>query len=340
MIHAPGIYENLSEAEYLADESLGSSALKRLLKSPLDYWTYSPHNPKRPRERTSRAMDLGTAMHVRILLGRQAFEQRYAPALDRSQFPDHLDSVKELAQRCAELGVARSGTKAELVERIRKADPETRLFANIEERHAQGIGRREQLPADEIDRIEQAVLAIQQSTEARDRVFGGKPEVSLFWRDPATGTPLKSRVDSLKYHERQAIDLKSYSNPFGRDINKTIGRAISNFRYDIQARLYLEGLKHLTGDTHTFTFVFVETGWAPNVRLIEFGPQLRFRDSMPSPIWSKAERDFRHAVGLWAFWSRRVGMDVPWVDPALVTELDPEDMPYEAYDHEEEEMFV
>lgn len=335
--HKPGIYYDMPEAEYHADPSLGSSSLKRLLISPLEYWTYSPWNPRRPEPKSTMSQEVGTALHTRMLLGREAFYQRYAASLDRDKYPNHLKSGDELKARCFELGVSRQGTLAELSARIREKCQETLLWVDVQARHREEIGDREELDAEEIERIEAAVLALEKSVEARDRVFGGKPEVSLFWRDPETDTPLKARLDAWKEPERQVIDLKSFSNPRNRDINKAVGYAIRDWRYDIQAVSYLAGLQELTGKRHEWAWVFIQTGWSPNIRIRTFGDTWA---GCPSPIWSKSEKDFRFAVGLWAHWSHRVGMEVQWADPAIVEELSPEDLPRDAYEHSEEEIFV
>lgn len=335
--HKPGIYHDMPEAEYHADPSLGSSSLKRLLISPLEYWTYSPWNPRRPDPKATMSQEVGTALHTRMLLGRETFYQRYAANLDPDKYPLHLRTVKQLEKRCMELGASKYGTIAELSAKIRERCQETPLWVDAQARHRQQIGDREELDAEEIERIEAAVLALEKSVEARDRVFGGKSEVSLFWRDPEHGTPLKARLDAWKEPERQVIDLKSFANPRNRDINKAVGWAIRDWRYDIQAVSYLVGLQHLTGHRHEWAWVFIQTGWSPNIRIRTFGESFA---GSASPIWALSEKDFRYAVGLWAHWHHRVGMEVPWTDPATVEELDPIDLPYDAYEHAEQEIFV
>lgn len=335
--HPPGIVYDMPESEYHRDPALGSSSLKRLLISPLEYWTYSPWNPRRPEPKSTMSQEVGTAMHVRLLLGRETFYNRYAASLDRDKYPNHLKTGDELKARCFELGVSSSGTLAELSARIREKCQETPLWVDVQARHKAAIGNREELDAEEIERIEQAALALEKSVEARDRVFGGKPEVSLFWRDPEHGTPLKARLDAWKEPERQVIDLKSFANAKNKDINKAVGWAIRDWRYDIQAVSYLAGLKELTGDRHEWAWVFIQTGWSPNIRIRAFSDTFA---GSPSPIWARSEKDFRYAVGLWAHWQHRVGLEVPWTDPATVEELDPIDLPYDAYEHAEEEIFV
>jgi hypothetical protein len=62
-----GVYLGLSNEEYHADPAIGSSGIKALLKSPLDFWYNSWMNPEKPEKKSSPAMKLGTAYHTLIL---------------------------------------------------------------------------------------------------------------------------------------------------------------------------------------------------------------------------------------------------------------------------------
>jgi hypothetical protein len=75
--HRDGIYFDLLEDEYHADPALGSGDVRRLLASGPDYWWNSPLNPQRPEQSDAPHFEFGTAFHVQILYGNQAFESRY-----------------------------------------------------------------------------------------------------------------------------------------------------------------------------------------------------------------------------------------------------------------------
>src|SRR5262245_8349396 len=68
----PGVYFGLPSAEYHADPSLGSSDLKRLLRSPADYWWSSAMNPDRQPTPDSPAKQKGRALHKLVLEGAEA----------------------------------------------------------------------------------------------------------------------------------------------------------------------------------------------------------------------------------------------------------------------------
>jgi len=72
-----GVYMNLSNAEYHADPALGSTSIKRLLESPLQYWYNSPFNTNKESIKESAAMKVGTAVHTAILEP-EKFKEEYS----------------------------------------------------------------------------------------------------------------------------------------------------------------------------------------------------------------------------------------------------------------------
>jgi hypothetical protein len=71
---------------------------------------------------------------------------------------------------------------------------------------------------------------------------GGAPEVSVFWVDE-DGLPCKCRYDFLK--PRTIVNLKKFANQRQRPVDLAIHLAISEYRYDLQAKHYLDGYPHL-----------------------------------------------------------------------------------------------
>lgn len=77
--HADGVYFSMPDAEYFADTALGSSDMRVLSYSPMDWWFGSRFNPLRRERETSPAQIYGRAVHALILEGREKFEKMYAP---------------------------------------------------------------------------------------------------------------------------------------------------------------------------------------------------------------------------------------------------------------------
>ena len=91
----------------------------------------------------------------------------------------------------------------------------------------------------------------------------GKNEVSGFFRHPEfDGINGAFRVDKLLEEEKIAIDLKimQSAHPYA------FISSVKKFRYDIQARWYLDGLKTITGDDYDFIFVVCEKTNPHNVQ--------------------------------------------------------------------------
>lgn len=74
----PGVYFGLDELVYHNDPALGSSDMKRLAVSPCDFWYCSKFNPLWEPEEATDAQKIGSAAHVAVLEGMEAFKRRYA----------------------------------------------------------------------------------------------------------------------------------------------------------------------------------------------------------------------------------------------------------------------
>ena len=86
-----GVYIGLDEDIYHDDPALGSSDMKRLAKSPPDFWWNSKFNPQWEPEKESSAMRLGKAAHKCILEGHALFRKLYVP----TKFPGNVKAGKE-----------------------------------------------------------------------------------------------------------------------------------------------------------------------------------------------------------------------------------------------------
>lgn len=84
--HQPGVYFGLDEDAYHADPSLGSGDVRRLRNVPYDWWWHSRNNPFRPpadkkpeKQGVDRgdALTIGSAMHLFVLQGREAFDRKF-----------------------------------------------------------------------------------------------------------------------------------------------------------------------------------------------------------------------------------------------------------------------
>lgn len=72
----PGVHKNVQIEEYHNDPAVSCTGIKRLLKSPLDYWAFSPHNPARKEQKVTSSLAAGSAFHT-LLLEPETFSDRF-----------------------------------------------------------------------------------------------------------------------------------------------------------------------------------------------------------------------------------------------------------------------
>lgn len=345
----PGIYFDMDEDLYHAVRALSASGIKDLLTSPLTYWCKSPLNPNR-RDVDTEARANGKAMHIRVLAGKEAFARAYAYRPDKADYPEALDGAEALKEKCRELELPVGGKIADLCERIAEADPEVVLWPHVVADFEAGNEGAILLPPDKAWEIELPAKVIECHPTAAKAFTGGYPEVSIFWTDAETGIAMKCRVDYLKVHA--AVDLKTFSNPFGIPVDKAVVRAISNYKYGVQAAVYLDGIGNakkllrsgkavVEGDVaggwlkdfarspeHAFVFVFLEQGMAPNCRVREFRETITGANSGATPnlYWQSAQAGYRIGVETYVRYLERFG-NAPWVDDSPMTPLVDEEFP-------------
>lgn len=257
MIHEPGIYFGMPEAEYHADESLSTSGIKKLIQDPEEFWDASSMNPAPPAREVKDHLARGTLWHCRILEP-ENFYNKYAAArhlmegfddefetletvsdmqawMTRNNFAYKKSSKKdELAGLCAyywkTYGAAACSTMPYLI------DWEKAAF-QAENPGKTLIWSRE---------IWESMLAAEAAIKAHpyfSRVFeGGMSEVSIFWVDPESKIPMKCRVDKLK--ERVILDYKTMNVKRNKSAKDAALGAIKWEHYDIQTAVYTIGVAH------------------------------------------------------------------------------------------------
>lgn len=343
-----GVHFGLPFADYLSDHSLSCSGIKQLWTSPLTWWANSWMNPDRPINNETPAMALGTAIHKRILEGGEAFARAYAVPPSMEDFPDALDGGEALRERCGELGLKKSGTIAEMCDRIREADPGAVLWPEIMETFRAASADRIIIKPDDAAMIKRIGDMVGTHPTARNVFAGGHPEVSVFWNDEETGVPMKARFDYLR--PREIVDLKSFSNTTGLPLEQAVTRAIASRLYHVQAAIYLDaahqarqfcmhGRAFHHGDAlpddrwladfakcaepSRFFFVFVETGAANNVIVREL---VRAVSGIETMVYLSGMKIYRAGVETYLRCQEQYGTR-PWADHQPVRAMTDENFP-------------
>jgi hypothetical protein len=339
----PGVYFGLDESAYHAVEAMSSSGVKLMKAHPMEYWARSAMNPLREdvsSDEETFAKLCGSAYHARIVEGREEFYDRYAPTLTIDDCPKGtLRTVEDIRAVLREHdGAKLGGNKPELIARLLECDPCAKIFdvmlATYEDEH----DGKTFLPAKVIAKIEVAAAMIEKHPVLSKAFSGGVPEVSVFWTDEATGIPCKSRMDYLK--PKAIVDLKSFSNPHLKPVERAINAAFANGRYHIPAAMYLNAgsvaaehirkgrvfgdcdpaLLKALGQDHekTFLFIFQATGAAPIAR----GKTLPANTG----LCQIGQLEIRHALEAMRANLDRYGRDF-WVDDAPITAFDDSEVP-------------
>lgn len=240
----PGIYYDLSNEEYHSDPAISNSDIKKILKSPLEYWTHSWMNPNRPVRTVTSAMAMGTALHSYIL-ERDKFFDEYAVLPNKLEIDSEfyeLESKKDDFKDNFEL-------------------PKTKTAKTFKY-----IGNKTILKDAEYTLVKNMSDYLNSLPVVSDVFKNGKSEVSIFWRDEETGLMCKCRPDYLS--SRFVIDYKSINN-----IEK-ISSSIIDGDYYIQQAYYMEGLRQNGLTPEYFIFLFQQKESPHLVRTKTFNEEL------------------------------------------------------------------
>ncbi len=228
----PGIYPNVSMAEYHSWDLVSSTRLKPMIVSPL----LCKQRMDRP-PRTTQAMVQGQALHA-MLLEPDTWREQFAiggPINEKTKKPYGRETNK-WAEWEAEQGGKPVLTTADIDDVIRWAD------------------------------------AICKHEFASQLLAGkGRNEMSLVWDDQITGLRCKARVDRLTRDPGgwpSHIDIKTTKD---EPTDRNLARLMWDWGYDLQMAHYKAGAAVLKPGERKFWFVFICKG-SLDVGVVEMGP--------------------------------------------------------------------
>ena len=214
MIGAPGIYDNIPEDIYHSDSDLAPSLGRSLSQSGAKTLLRNP--------------------------ARYAWERDHGrPAKDAFDVGSltHALVLRNPDPRLRIIDAYDWRTKA--AQEAKKAAREARLV----------VANRADLAA-----AAKAARAVRRDTLACAIFAKGRPEVSAYWVDPATGVTCRARYDWVR--PDALVDLKTAA--YGRGTSDAFGSSAASFDYPMQAAHYIDGWEILTGDRLPFLTVTVE----------------------------------------------------------------------------------
>lgn len=242
----PGVYKGVPEDQYFALPAVNASTLKLLARSPahcrarLDGLAV---------EVPTAAQLVGRALHAAVLepdrFGRDFLCE------PRAEDHDALVGLDDYKVAAKSLGLKVSGTKASLKSSILEADASVVFW---EDRRAEIIGDRTVLKPNDWEMCESVMAAIQASPRASRALSGGEAELTLVWKDRATGLMCKARLDYYRDDLGVVLDLKSTLDAR----YSAVQRDVAKYDYHVSAAHYLNGLAALGLPCSSFGWVFVE----------------------------------------------------------------------------------
>jgi len=308
--HADGIYFGLDKEAYLDDPALGSSDMKMLAFSPCDYW-WTRLSPARSEKESTPAQETGTAVHLAVLEGAEAFEKLYMRGPDQDGM-----------------------TTSEKTQSTKNANAEAKELGKVS------------LKAPDYDRCRIAAAMIIKNPKLSTCFSGGAAEVSVFWTEYKPGAPgnqlrKKARFDYLK--PRGVGDLKKVANQHEIPFPRACINAITNYSYHVQAKHYLDAravMPRLIAAQCYFSFLVDDIALISAISAEkQFAFQWVFWQGDRAPItWSRiispenpmceiAQRVIERAEQNYLSYMTEFGPDNMWIDFAEPEELFVDDMP-------------
>lgn len=167
--------------------------------------------------------------------------------------------------------------------------PDWRTKAAKEARDEARVNGKVPLLAHQLDNVTALVEAVAAQligfNDSPPVLTEGKPEQTLVWEE--NGVLIRSRLDWLRDDYRAIDDVKTTSrsaNPEGWS------RSLFNFGGDIQAALYLRGVKAVTGADATFRWLVIETAAPYAMSVLTPGPD----------VLALADAKIDRALDIWA----------------------------------------
>jgi hypothetical protein len=314
-----GVYPHLPDANYFAQDRLGSTDFVKLHKAPADWWYGSRHNPDHKREPTDE-MQFGSALHALLLEGEEAYERvvavkpDYYPETDKKTGAVTLKPWHGSANYC----------KAWAAE---NADRPLHLTA-VQDRA-----------------VRHMVALVLAHPQLGPVMRAGMPEVAILWTDPATGLRLRAKIDYLL--PRFCIDLKSFGGDAkGLTLNQQVNALVAQRDMDVQRRMYFSARQAMAElikagalfgaspeeadwltrvaaiDDWQWCWIFYRRredgrGYAPMVKPV-LRSHMRNGQFAPDITFTTGEEKLRIAKANYLTFRERYGLDVPWavIEPA------------------------
>lgn len=236
-----GIYFDLDEKIYHAQERLSASGICKMMISPPTFWAQSWLNPDRDEiDWDTPARILGRAYHTARFEPDQLL-QRFVPEINPDDYENIITSGTEIGDMLAILGEPKKKSGEKVIDQARRLEAAgyTGAILHLKQEiwEAELHGRTPVKPQ-YWDQLQRDMKLLDKSPEVKKHLTGGFAEVSVLWTDERTGIQMKCRFDYLRV--TSFTDFKTYDNSQGKHVEQCIIDQFRYNRYYIQAKLYHE----------------------------------------------------------------------------------------------------
>lgn len=241
----PGVYFGLREADYHADDALGSTSFRALASNPCK-WQYDRLRPKESVD--SEPMIWGRAWHCRVLEGVEEYRLRYAKPPSVGDFERLIVTADDAREFLREIGAKVSGTKSEVIGRAKEHPDCPPIFDEIMAAWREAHPNHTEITDRQAQEIEDAVANMHRDPtlsaimEAGSLIHGAA-ELSIFFE--TDGVRRKARFDyslppTITRNNSIIIDLKSFTTFKGNTDEEAGIRKIYDEAFDVQTAHYMD----------------------------------------------------------------------------------------------------
>jgi hypothetical protein len=228
----PGIHAGIPNAAYHGGPGISKSGLDLIHRSPMHYWhAVNSANDNDP----TTAQRIGTAFHA-LVLEPDEFAAGYVLPFDA---PDGaLVTSDDIKERLKSHGLKVSGTKPELISRLREVEPDAVFLDDLKHAYAVENAGRVILTTDEWDQLHAMRDAVLAHPVAGKLLTAapGDAELSVYWTDQETGELCRCRPDFWR-RDGILVDVKTTDDASP----EAFARSLVNWRYHVQHPFYLDG---------------------------------------------------------------------------------------------------
>ncbi len=257
-----GFYPDLDFDTYKSLPRVNATMLKWSRVSPYDCWARSWMGDVEPPD--TKFTSLGRIYHTMLVEGREEFDKRYYTPFEGD--PSLPRTVDELKAALREANLKVSGTKAALNQRLVDIGVVTHDDAKRE--HDNKHLGKDAVEPEHVAWATKAHAVIQHHEQFQHLFAGGAPECTILWTDQESGLPMKARPDYLQ--DGCVVDLKTFSNPLRKPIERAVVTSFASQAYHVQAACYMAAVNAACEAgwisdkiDREFVFLFMQTGPVP-----------------------------------------------------------------------------